>query len=242
MASRRTHGRQALAERDGTVYPVEERVGEELLQRWIMEILRPLIERWLKERGVTALTGADQFIYFRRGDTRGRVAPDVYVLPGVRPNRRIKSWKTWIEGIVPSFALEVVSNDVDKDYIDAPALYRELGIEELVIFDPHFEDEPDRFRFQIYRQVGKRGLVRAAVTNEDRVRSRVLGCWLRVVGAGEDMRLRLATGSSGDELFPTEAERERAEKERERAARIAAEAEVARLRQELAKARPRRKR
>ena len=28
----------------GTVYPAEERVGEEILQRWIVELLRPLIE------------------------------------------------------------------------------------------------------------------------------------------------------------------------------------------------------
>jgi len=257
-----THGR-APADDDVTVYPVEEKVGEELLQRWIIELLRPLVERWLASRKVIALTGADQFIYFRRGDTRGRLAPDVFVLPGVRPNRRIRSWKTWIERVVPSFALEVVSRDVDKDYIDGPELYRELGVQELVIFDPDFEEEPDRFRFQVYRQVGKRGLVRAEVTNEDRVRSRVLKCWLRVIGVGEEMRLRIATGPSGEVLYPTEAEheraekereraekereraekeRERAEKERERAGRKVLEAELARLREELERARPRRKR
>ena len=236
-----THGR-APADEDVTVYPVEEKVGEELLQRWIIELLRPLVERWLASRKVIALTGADQFIYFRRGDTRGRLAPDVFVLPGVRPNRRIRSWKTWVEQVVPSFALEVVSRDVDKDYIDGPELYRELGVQELVIFDPDFEEEPDRFRFQVYRQVGKRGLVRAEVTNEDRVRSRVLKCWLRVIGVGEEMRLRIATGPSGEVLYPTEAEHERAEKERERAGRKAAEAELARLREELERARARRKR
>lgn len=255
LRSMATHGR-APADDDVTVYPVEEKVGEELLQRWIIELLRPLVERWLASRKVIALTGADQFIYFRRGDTRGRLAPDVFVLPGVRPNRRIRSWKTWVEQVVPSFALEVVSRDVDKDYIDGPELYRELGVQELVIFDPDFEEEPDRFRFQVYRQVGKRGLVRAEVTNEDRVRSRVLKCWLRVIGVGEEMRLRIATGPSGEVLYPTEAEheraekereraekeRERAEKERERAERKALEAELARVREELERARARRKR
>ena len=248
MATRSTHGR-APADDDITVYPEEEKLGEELLQRWIIELLRPLVERWLASRKVVALTGADQFIYFRRGDTRGRLAPDLFVLPGVRPNRRVRSWKTWVEKIVPSFALEVVSRDVDKDYIDGPELYRELGVQELIIFDPDFEDEPDRFRLQVYRQVGKRGLVRAEVTNEDRVRSRVLKCWLRVIGVGEEMRLRIATGPSGEVLYPTEAEheraekeRERAEKERERAGRKAAEAELARLRETLERARPRRKR
>ncbi|MCC6874889.1 MAG: Uma2 family endonuclease, partial [Sandaracinaceae bacterium] len=181
------------------------------------------------------------------------VAPDVFVLPGVRPTRRIRSWKTWTEGTVPSFALEVVSQDVDKDYIDAPALYRELGVEELVIFDPDFEDDPDRLRFQVYRRVGKRGLVRVLATNEDRARSKVLGCWLRATGQGEELRLRLATGDQGEVLFPTEAEdereakerereakeREREAKEREREARLEAEAEVERLRGEIARLRKR---
>lgn len=212
-------------------YPEEERVGEEILQRWIVELLRPLVASWLASRGVRALVGADQFVYFVRGELRARVAPDVFVLPGVRPDRRIRSWKTWEEGIVPSFALEVVSSDVDKDYIDGPALYRELGVEELVIFDPDFaEEERGRHRFQVFRRTARRGFARVVVSDEDRVTSRVLGCWIRAVGTDEKTRLRLATGPEGADLFPTDAERERAEKERERAARLAAEAEVAHLR------------
>jgi hypothetical protein len=232
MTARSRNARRAAAAQDVTVYPVEEKVGEELLQRWIVELLRPLIERWLAEKKVTALTGADQFVYFRRGDTRGRVAPDVFVLPGVRSGRRIRSWKTWEEHIVPSFALEVVSSDVDKDYIEAPTLYAELGVEELVIFDPDFENEPDRFRFQIYRKLPRRGLVRVAVTNEDRVFVKVLRCYLRAVGSGETTRLRLGIGPEGEQLFPTEAEHERAEKERERAEKERERAEKERERAE----------
>jgi hypothetical protein len=41
----------------------------------------------------------------------------------------------------------------------------------------------------------------------------VLGCFLRVVGEGNQARLRLGTGPTGDDLFPTEAEAERAAKE-----------------------------
>lgn len=120
------------------------------------------------------------------------------MLPGARADRVIRSWKTWQQKVVPSFALEVVSLDLDKDYIEAPALYRELGVRELVIFDPDFEQDTERYRFQVYRQVGKRGMVRVSATNEDRVPSRVLGCFLRAVGNGESTRLRLATGASGD--------------------------------------------
>lgn len=247
--------RATCPEDDPSFYPEEEKLGEGLLQRKIVELLRPLLERWLAERGVVALTGADQFMYFRRGDVRTRVSPDVYVIPGVPPERMIRSWLTWLEGKVPSFALEVVSRGTKKDYKRMPPLYDELGVKELVIFDPEFHKRANRVRFQIYRRQGRRWTLQ--VTNEDRVRSRELGCWLRVVGEGAAQRLRIATGPAGEALFATEAEheramresaghereRERAEKERERAARQAAETELARLRAELARAkRPRKKR
>src|SRR5262245_40754946 len=108
---------------DPTIYPVEEKVGEDLLQRWIAELLRPLIERWFRHRGVRALVGADQFIYYRQRFPTERVAPDVYVLPGVRADTRVTSWKIWEKGITPSFALEIVSRDWEKDYVDSPVRY-----------------------------------------------------------------------------------------------------------------------
>ncbi|WP_437285888.1 hypothetical protein [Sorangium sp. So ce406] len=36
-------------ERDPTHYPVEKKMGEDSLQTWIVELLRPLIERWYRE-------------------------------------------------------------------------------------------------------------------------------------------------------------------------------------------------
>ena len=63
--------------------------------------------------------------------------------------------------------------------------------------------------------------MRVEATNEDRVRSRVLGCWLRVMGDGGTQRLHLAADPSGDALVPTSKEK--------------LEAENARLRAELAR-------
>src|SRR5262249_20463537 len=103
---------------DPTIYPVVEKVGEDLLQRWIAELLRPLVERWFRHRGVRALVGADQFIYYRQHAPNQRVSPDVYVLPGVRPDTRVTAWKTWEKGIVPSFGLEIVSKNWEKDYVE----------------------------------------------------------------------------------------------------------------------------
>jgi Uma2 family endonuclease len=232
---------------DPTIYPEADGMGEGQLQRLICELLRPLLARFLTERAAARgrreawNVGSDQFIYWQKHNSSARIAPDIYVLRGVPQSRVIRSWKVWETGIAPLFCLEVVSHDAEKDYVDAPSLYANLGVNDLVIFDPEARERRGRARFQVYRRVGSRGLVSVEVTNEDRVRSRTLGCWLRAVGHGDEQRIRVALGARGEDLLPTDAERaeradeERAEKERERAARLAAEAEVARLRAELAK-------
>src|SRR5262245_17404644 len=69
-------------------------------------------------------------------------------------------------------------------------------------------------------------LVRVAVT-------KVLGCFFRAVGADTSLRLRLGVGLRGDELFPTDAEHERAEKEHERGEKERLRTESARARQDL---------
>ena len=69
---------------DPTFYPVEDKVGEDTLQRLIVELLRPLIERWLAAKGTPTFVGADQFVYYKQFHPGKVVGPDVFVLPGVR--------------------------------------------------------------------------------------------------------------------------------------------------------------
>jgi Putative restriction endonuclease len=215
---------------DPTVYPIEDDVGEGSLQRFISELLRPLIERWLVEKGRPAFVGADQYFYWKQFDPHESVAPDVYVLPGAPADARVGAWLVWKTGLVPTFAFEIVSDDVAKDYLRSPQRYDRLGVTELVVFDPDWKKSRHRFRFQIFRRTKARGFVRVEATSADRVRSRVLGCFLRSVGEGDQVRVRLAVGANGNALFPTEAERERT-------GRIEAEAEIERLRAELKKRR-----
>jgi hypothetical protein len=228
---------------DPTVYPVEDDVGEDSLQTFILETLRPLIAALLARRGEKAFVGSDQFIYWEQYNPSKVVAPDVYVLPGVAPNARVPVWKVWETHVVPSFALEIMSEDQRKDVEESPRRCAELGVRELIVFDPEPETRRDGIRFRVFRTVGKRGLVLVEATNEDRVRSKVLDAWIRVVGRGLETRLRVGLGPKGEELLPTaeeraEAEARRAETEAQRAQAEAqraerAEARIAELEQRL---------
>lgn len=211
----------ALEIPDPTIYPVDDDLGEGSLQRFISELLRPLLERWLMEKGTPTFVGADQYFYWKQFDAHECVAPDVYVLPGAPLGAKVDSWLVWKTGFIPSFAFEVVTGDVQKDYLRTPPRYARLGVKELVVFDPEWRSRRDRYRWQVFRQVKGRGLIRVEATNVDRIKSRTLGCWLRAVGKGKDLRVRIATGAAGEALFPTEAER--AEREASERARIEAE-------------------
>ena len=213
---------------DPTHYPVSEEMPEPTLQRLVMEVLRPLIQAWLDERGEVAFAGADQFIYWVQHQPTTRMAPDVYVLPGVPKGTDFGAWKVWETGVRPSIVIEIVGSDPRKDYEVAPGRYDEMGVEELVVFDPWHDAGSDRVRWQVWRRTA-RGFVRVERTDGDRVRSQVLGCWLRLVGSGADRRVRVATGPRGEVLLPTAEERASAAEGRA----SAAEAEAARLHLEL---------
>jgi hypothetical protein len=73
--------------------PDTDHMGESILQVFIRQLLRPLIERYLRERGVRAFVGANQFFYYNQDDISQRVAPDVYVLPGIEGPRDERVWR-----------------------------------------------------------------------------------------------------------------------------------------------------
>ncbi|UQA59636.1 Uma2 family endonuclease [Polyangium aurulentum] len=246
---------------DPTFYPSTDDMGEDTIQRLITELLRPLLERYLAAHGIQAFVGADQFIYWEKGNPRATVAPDVYVMPGLPQDLVPRCWKVWRTGVAPSFALEVMSEEDDgKDLEDSPRRYEALGVKEVIVFDPYVNVASGRMRFRVHRRNEQGRLVLVQTTNADRVHSEVLGCFLRAVGQDATLRLRIAVGPAGDELFPTEAEEERAKareerkafkaeqeareaerkaRQAERKAREAAEAEIAKLRAEIEQLRAR---
>lgn len=217
--------------RDPTVYPETDDMGEGELQRLMTELLRPLLARFLAERGVVAHVGANQFLYWAQFEPTRCIAPDIYVLPGIPQSRVEKIWKLWEEPTVPSFCLEIVSNDHEKDYQHIPKVCDEIGVSEVVIYDPEPGNDKERVTWQVYRRAKRGGLTQVLRTDAATVRSTELGCWLCEVGEGGDRRLRVAHDAAGRDLYPTEAELEAAAREAEAAAleaeAVAREAEAA---------------
>jgi len=207
------------------IYPETDDLGEHETQFKIAHLLVPLIAALLTAQKRVARVSGNQFWYFAKGEPKRCRAPDVYVVDGVVPSEPDRpSWFTW-EGHRPAFALEVVSGEWQKDYDDAPRDYEAMRADEVVVFDPGARPRSQRrVRWQVFRRVRGRGFVRVFAGGSDRVESRALGAWVRLVDDDGHPRLRVATGPKGDDLLPTDAERannERAAKEAERAAKEA---------------------
>ena len=213
---------------DPTVYPVSDNTGTSSFEMLLRLLLLPLVRRWLAHQGRPCFVGADQFIYWERFNPSKCVAPDLYTCPALPPEACPDALLLWRmdDHAVPPFALEVVSDKKGKDYVVAPRKYEELGTKELVVYDPQFEHREGGWRWQVYRRKKRGGWKRPAVSNEDRVWSEELGCWLRVVEVNGEPLLRLGTGEDGEELFPTKEEEDAQRLEVEREAKEAAERQM----------------
>lgn len=164
--------------------------------------LRTLLFAFLKRAfGASAAVGSEQFVYFHAADPRRCVAPDAFVRLGA-DNDLFASWKVWERG-APDVAVEIVS-DNERAWEEKLADYHELGVRELVRFDPA---APALERLCVWDRVDGDFLPR--VVKGDRAASRVLGgAWCVGPGDGHDVALRLADASGA--LLPTDAEAERA--------------------------------
>ncbi|MGB3266548.1 MAG: Uma2 family endonuclease [Microcoleus sp.] len=80
---------------------------------------------------------ANSFVYYEEGNKAAVVAPDIYVVFGVRKRQR-DNYKIWKEaGIAPQFVLEITSETTqDVDQETKPETYRSLGVREYFQYDP----------------------------------------------------------------------------------------------------------
>jgi Uma2 family endonuclease len=175
--------------------------------------------------------GSDQFVYWVRNDPWQCLSPDLFVKLGV-PEEVFGSWKCWLRG-APELAVEVISpNEGDGiAWADKLGRYAAMGVNELVRFDPY---EPTGKRLRAWDCVDG-DLVERVVDGERTacVTLSALGApeWLVCPVDALTVGLRLARQDG--ELVPTRGEGEVAAREAADTARIAAEARVRELEEQL---------
>jgi len=146
------------------------------------------------------------------------IDPDVAVLEPAPPNAdELSSLRTWVPGHAPPrLCFEIVSaSHPHKDYVAVQDRYAALGAFELCVFDPLLVG-PRALGGPVPLQLWRRradGVFERLHAGASPVFSQVLGAWLIADGR----LLQISKDESGSLLWPTGAERERAEKERERA-------------------------
>ena len=77
----------------------------------------------------------DIMMYYREGDPRKSISPDVLVCFGINPKLRL-TYKIWEEGKAPDFVMEFSSKSTyDKDLGEKMDVYASLGIQDYFLYD-----------------------------------------------------------------------------------------------------------
>jgi Uma2 family endonuclease len=184
-------------------------------RRVMMDLIEILEDRYAADPMV--YVSGDLLLFYEEGNKRKHVSPDVFVVLGV-PKRDHLNYLVWREGKGPDFVIEVTSKSTRaEDRKKKLALYRDvLKVPEYILFDPLAEYlKPP---LQGFRLVDGEYVPIEPIAG--RLPSAVLGLHLERDGQS----LRLVDPATARRL-PTRLERA--------AAADAAEAELARLRQEL---------
>ena len=182
---------------------------------------RPIWKRWstsvLDERfedDPNVFVGANMFLFYRKGDPRGVVAPDGFVvkgvpkLPGGVQRRKYLLWEEG--GKAPCFVLETTSESTAERDKDKRKTYAQLGVAEYFQFDPFGEYlSPPLQGFRLVK--GRYEPVRPNPGGA--LESRTLGVLFRAEGK----RLRLTDTKTGALLLRREEVDEKAEAEKQRA-------------------------
>ncbi|HVY49756.1 MAG TPA: Uma2 family endonuclease, partial [Minicystis sp.] len=160
-----------------------------------------------------ACIGSDQFVYWNAANPRRCVAPDAFVRFGT-PDVDFDVWKTWERG-APELAVEITSpsDRPDETWEEKLARYAELGVGELVRFDP------DRGELRIWDRV--EGDLVERVLDGRPAPSVVTGAYWVVTEFEGGPALRLAEDAEGARLLLTREEAEARARAAEASAREA---------------------
>ncbi len=141
--------------------------------------------------------GANMFLYYRKGDPRGVVAPDGFVVKGVPKvpgGLQRRKYLLWQEGQVPCFVLETTSESTHQKDRDKRKTYAQLGVPEYFQFDPFGEYlSPPLQGFRLVK-----GLYEPVRPNLD---GSLLSHTLGVIFRSDGIRLRLTDAATGAPLL-----------------------------------------
>ena len=207
--------------RDGRPMAEHDRHCKEM-QHYAIDVLDDFFAR-----SPLVYVSGNNFVYFTEGNPKDSVSPDCYVVRGVGKGDR-GTFKVWVEGARPCFALEVTSKKTRREDLgDKMAKYRDdLLLPEYFLFDPTGDWIDEHLRaFRLSEGVYQK----LAFDPRGRLQSRELGLEVALVAG----HVRFFEPGAAEPL-PTRMERiERGERERARA--DAAEQELAKLREQLAR-------
>lgn len=112
-------------------------MGETAIHVRMFEELMGLLTTHYREDSDVSVIG-NMFVYYREGEPRQVVCPDIFLVRGVvkDPGRRV--FKTWEEGRSPHLIIELTSEKTrSKDLKEKKLIYEhELATPEYALFDP----------------------------------------------------------------------------------------------------------
>ena len=122
--------------------------------------------------------GVDSFIYYREGDITKFVAPDIYVVFGVAKAPERRSFYTWAEGAAPVTVFEFLSDaTAHQDRNEKVGVYlNDIGVQEYFIHQPELK-KPAEFRG--WRQDLSGGIVEMEPDAEGGLFSEALNLYFR---------------------------------------------------------------
>ncbi len=197
----------------------------------------------------------DILTYYTEGNPRDVVAPDVLVAFDIGQKRR-HTYKVWEEGKVPDFVMEFSSKTTYRnDLTDKKALYAALGISNYLLYDAEsLYLSPPLMGFRLVAGVyvpiepDADGRIHSDVLSLDfviqegrlRVYDPMGGKWLQTpeemqAARAETAEARAETAEARAETAEAQAEREAIARQQQHDRAENAEAEVERLREQLAR-------
>jgi len=136
---------------DDVFYPESDGqpMGETELHRdEIVYLIEALQERFEEEADV--YVGGNLFLYYREGNPRKVICPDVMVVRGVPKLPLRRTFQIWEEGEVPCLVVEVSSDSTQgNDFNSKKDLYEHLGIDEYFLYDPLAIRDPQLQGFRL---------------------------------------------------------------------------------------------